>query len=322
MKTNRIIWSFYTIIMIVFLGCQKEVTEKSTIVESNPQFKSGYPILSGIEVIDGRLYFENQSEFAVALQTLFNNQNNLDGFEEQFRGFNSSRMAFDLVNEQMVESLNGNISTLSNYAILLNKNGDTCLEPVIDRLVLSVLFNDEGVLQIGQKIWKETYYYFYEMDLETFKQNRNSFQRGSIPGLNVYPIERKTTNTNMDSEITSCTNNYATKKRMRGELNQFRSPVYNDITVETKNRKKGFLGIWYSLKADEIHLDGTGTYNWMPVPELSTFSVNETKYNKADIQEIVDFSAGIVSNVYPYFVTSNSTHYVKVPQQKTCNIIY
>jgi hypothetical protein len=87
--------------IIVFTACQ----EKNPInLDEHSEIINDYPVISFAKVLDGRLVFENKEKFDEAINILLNHQEQLNGFENQFFGFESSQMAF----EKLIEDLENN----------------------------------------------------------------------------------------------------------------------------------------------------------------------------------------------------------------------
>lgn len=311
MKTTKL-FILWIIIFTTIAGCKKETNIASENGSSGFPEKS-YPITSEIKLLDGRLYFQDRAQFNAIIERL-SEYKDLDGFEQQFQGYTSNRMAFEKIDDLYLDSINYNLEKVRNYAILLTNGNDSTLERVVFIDCLSALFNSQGVLQIGDTIYKFTYSFtlkFHKNLIQSVPAEDIKFNTPNVISFNN--VRNNLQTYNIEASMDECETKYdKNKKKLKGELNDNRTYLYNALTADTKSRKKGLFGIGFAYRVNKLTIDAYGYHNWWYPPEInnSYFHVWQTRYNATDVQETIAWSAGL-GVPYPVFVSANGTHTLK-----------
>jgi hypothetical protein len=253
--------------------------------------KDEQKVQTPISVVDGRLVFESQEVFENQMKYLFENQDNLEGFENQFVGFTSSRQAFDNFTEEKYLAANSDMSSFKDYAILLEKDGEKYMEAVVDAELLSYVVNDKGLIQIGDKIHKYTYEKVYIFDVNQLAK----FQANGINGLSDvkgYPIGRDI-QLLAKQDILECFNYYNDdKRRLVGEVSRINGPAYAEVKVTTKNHKKS-LGTWIRSSCTSLTQDGDVSFDKTVTNVTISHTVSSYKHKtqESHMSKVLDWTA-------------------------------
>ncbi|MCY7409392.1 MAG: hypothetical protein LH473_03905 [Chitinophagales bacterium] len=262
-----------------------------------------------VSVKNSFLVFGSMADFEAAIIILHKNQSTLDVSPPYFEGFTSQRKKYlELVDR--ASTLENSLPDLSQYESVcevVQLNGEQLLEPEVDSHLLSYLTSEDGIIQIGNEAYFLNYDHVYEFpSTELESLDLNKINVSNIQGLKVYDIARHSEM--LREEIRTCENIYTSNKKLRGEMTTTNTPpIYSDIVIRTKSRKKT-LGIWLDYKVNNLYCDGAGTYlkYFLGLPSNETYAVNESKSNVADIQQTINSCIGVDCTYY--FVTGSNTH--------------
>lgn len=270
--------------------------------------KDEQKVQAPISVIDGRLVFESQEVFENQMKYLFDHQDNLDDFENQFKGFTSSRQAFDNFTEEKYLAANEDMSSFKDYAIILEKDGENYMEAVIDAELLSYVVNDKGLIQIGQKVHKYTYEKVFVFDVKDFELFETKGIK-NVPNVKVYVIEREI-HLLQKQNILQCISSYddGDKKRLVGEVSRINNPAYGEAKVTTKHHRQGNGGTWWLNKCDKLTQTGDVSFDKtiLNVTTSHTVSSNKSKTNESQMSKVLDWTA--LSGVNFVFTAADVTH--------------
>ena len=275
---NILILAIFTT-MILFSCQEKELLIDQASSESTLQ--NDYPLITFARVVEGRLVFENKEKFDEAIDILFNNQDKLDGFENQFPGFISAQMAFDEFINQLnevfiLEELQGNEEMDENHFLklvesksfvqIVEEDGELFMEEVVHCSLLSKVLNADRIVQIGQSVFKFT-------PSQTLEYDVADLISGQILSAEIQPVQAyinyreilETTKQGLYG-VTSCYKNYASRyRRVRGRIessNSFLSGVKLGFSTTSYRRPcRGSLCIWTRRSVYEIGLFANGTWS-------------------------------------------------------------
>ena len=240
---------------LTFVACKKENTEPTKASET-----AAYPLLEKVAVSNGRLKFESIQSFEKSVKSIHEKQNSLKGFESQFSDFVSSSQAFEAITEEDFEKQNGDISKFKNFAVIVEKDGEKYFEPVIDLAHLSYLINKEGLLQVGDDVYKFTYdnlYKFSEAQMKDYIQFKDRIDL--MPNVSKMTITRKI-ETSERWDVGQCdasVPNSSGNRKVSTEIENTSTWLYSEAKIRVINRKKGFLGFWYRSWTNGINLSGS-----------------------------------------------------------------
>jgi hypothetical protein len=246
-------------VLFIFFSCQK-----NEYVDVN-QIKNSFPIVSNVTIKEGRLVFKNRNDFNSVVQSLFENQKRVKNFEDQFVGFTSNNQAYENYSQKFMEDSDINEETIADFAFIREDNGEKCLERTIDLHLLAYLFNDKGVLQIGDSIYKYTYDFTYKFGQNKLIQLKSAKINQETDGVIAYPNVRdkfEMPENNLKSATASVdelTKYYSGTKFMKCELNRNITYLYNALTVDTKSRKKT-MGIGFAYSVHQLYCAAWGKF--------------------------------------------------------------
>jgi hypothetical protein len=148
---------------------------------------------------------------------------------------------------------------------IINEDGEQVLERVIFPPLESRLFNKEGIIQVGDSIYKFTYnktiqtHFSNLKSLSNFAGNKNYFEfeehQHSIEILKSTMLNCNSPECRIDYD-----NNY---RRLRGEIKRTTSwSTVSLIASSTSLRRpcRGSLCVWYQREADVLHVTASGSY--------------------------------------------------------------
>lgn len=229
---------------------------------------------------------------------LFDNQKSIKNFESQFPGFTSNKQAFERIDSTFLKSINYNYDLISNYAIILETPEGKSLERVVDMRLLAYLFNNEGILQIGDSIFKFSYDFTYKFNVDKLSQLKSAKLAGSSNGVIAYPnirsrIELPTNNLkSAQASVAELRKYYSATKFMKCELNRNVTVLMNTITVDTKSRKDNFLNIGFAYSVDYLYCAAAGKFRVVGVngdiKVVNSFNVSQARTGSvSDVQETI-----------------------------------
>ncbi len=285
---------YLIIVIAITYSCQKAA------IDEVPVKNNSVSSVQNVTAKDGRLIFKNKTDFNATIKMLFDNQKGIKDFEAQFPGFTSNKQAFERIDSTFLMSINYNFELISNYAIILETPEGKSLERVIDNQLLAYLFNDEGILQIGDSIFKFSYDFTYKFNVNKLSQLKSAKLDLSSNEVVAYPNIRskielqKTKLKSAQASVSEFSLYYTSTKFIKCELNRNITILYNALTVDTKSRKKNFLGIGFAYTVDELYVGFDGYFRivgGMGEGMDYYFWGEDRKYNGTDVQETI-YSCG------------------------------
>lgn len=253
---------------MLFSACQEKesLISPENHAEIQLTLNNDYPVIPFVKIVDGRLVFENKERFDKAIDILYQNQDKLDGFEKQFPGFVLARMAFDRINDDIDKGLTLDLSEAKDYAIIIEEDGESYIEEVVHCSLLSRVLNDNGIVEIGQSIFKFTH-------SETLEYNVLDLSNGP----NILDVSPKKSHKNVRTTIeiennkssvygtTDCYKNFDSRyRRIRGRIestNNYLSGIKLGFSVTSYRRPcRGSLCVWYRRSVHELGLYAIGSW--------------------------------------------------------------
>jgi hypothetical protein len=236
---------FYFFYVLLAIGCTKSP-----------------PLQSDFSILDGRIVFKDPSAFERTMRNLFESKN-LDGFEKTLgSNFYSMRTAYDnLANE--ISDIDAFVRQHKQVlSLITGTDGELEIERNIDDEQLATLVSDNGLLQIGQVLYRFSYNYVFKtsvtpnLDIDDFL---NTDENTLV--YEVIPIVRTTS---LRSEVDNCIYEYQSgpRRRLKGELwiNQI-GGIYSGAGARTKHQQF-FWPAWWRSATCKIRLDVSGTYKY------------------------------------------------------------
>jgi len=310
------------IVIAIVYSCQKAT------IDEVPVKNNSVTSVSNVTTKDGRLVFKSRNDFNSTVKMLFDNQKSIKNFESQFPGFTSNKQAFERIDSTFLKSIKYNYDLISNYATIRETPEGKSLERVVDMHLLAYLFNDEGILQIGDSIYKFSYDFTYKFNVDKLSQLKSAKLEGSSNDVIAYPnirskIELTTNNLkSAQASVSEFSYYYTSSKFIKCELNRNITILYNALTVDTKSRKKNFLGIGFAYSVDELYtgaegyfrvvggiMEGPNYYFWCEdFKDNGTTDVQETIYSCGD-GGAPEFVPGTTLGYHGYKYSSSDPFY-------------
>lgn len=310
----------FAIVLLTF-SCEKSTINDPAI--DKEVSASIVPIVNNVTSKEGRLIFETRDDFNKTVNMLFEHQKKIENFESQFSGYTSNSQAFDNFSSNLKDDTSINADAIRDFAFIKESNGEKSIEHTIDLRLLSYLFNDKGILQIGDSIYKYTYEFTYKFDVNKLSQLKSAKLVESMDGVTAYPNVRnryKIPESNLKSAMESVSEvsqhwqpDGSTECFMKSELNQNTTVLQCAITVDTKSRKWNWMGIGVTYKVYGLYAAATGYYGWSGISSggLSNqyFDVFDQRTGgTTDVQETIAYGS---ITCYPVFVSATGIHWLK-----------
>jgi hypothetical protein len=306
-----------TLGLLTFVACKKEdvntitandnpvLSKKQTLATTTNLEPQGIPpVLSQAEVVDGRLKFNSQDEFQEAVDILLASKKNLQGVEDQFTGFVSQQQAFANLTEASLVESGGAIEPYSTFAAIVeDEEGEKYLEPVVDSKLLRYIVNQDGLLQIGENIYKfnrDEVFVFDSGLLPEYQKYKNRLKGAKLNGFKMEKIERNHSDSKERWVVVHAATSYtatssSTSRKISTQIEQITVPVLNfqESRGQVRNLFKGFLGIWYRTDATSMSISGSINSNVLRgfIQSIETVAIADDCSNCGEISEPATFAS-------------------------------
>jgi|GEM_PF-4976812 len=243
-----------------------------------------------LTVEDGVLRFSSIDMFEKTLSLLQKDQSALDEWEKRFPGFTSMRTAFNnLTEEDIVKiSTTGSTKGYEGYLSLIGEGENREAVMNTDDNLLGTVLNKEGIVFIGEDMYKVTYQKLIKVG--DYKANKNIIANlgdvtsSNLPkGIQVYAVEHQYSErpVNAAARTETCIREYwhggalCCKKRFVGQLYTTKVGVlYSSVGGKTIHQRRT-SGIWWADKIPEIRLQITGNFTqFIPGGVINNIPVN------------------------------------------------
>lgn len=316
---KKLTWSLVLCLVVlfgIFTSCNNddavETTESSVTITD----------AQNITIEKGMLKFASAADLESTIASLIKDQNSLEQWESQFSDYTSMRTAYENISEKDIEMITNNKldHKFKNIVTITGNDDDLEARMHIDDLVLATLTNENGLLQIGDQVYKITYNTLYKaseknieslLAIEELKNNKSMEESGietfevthqyyTINGSDTYKADR------------TCDKRYWKKNRKRLKGEQWTTNIgslYSGAGARTKHQKRS-LRIWWRDRTQKLRLKLNGSYtqvfNGIPQPSVTVNS--DSGWKNDDGREAYTFDFCI--NVSCSFSINNltSTH--------------
>ncbi len=269
MKVFKLLLLSFSFVAIFFASCKKD--DAAPIVSnSNPAIVEA----PNLKVENGMLVFSDITSFSNTYLWMHSNVDKINTTFDDIKGFTSMKKAFFNIDVDHLASLE-DLNQYSDIAYWKNESGENSQEMLVHNLFYANLFNEKGLVKIGDKIGKvgvdQNWYFFDEKYLSKIATFRNLSE---IPNVQKLDVPKVKVNSNRGtSEIMFCHNGYYTRRVNCSSspgwimtayisINGF-PPTYTgtgtDAFVYTK--KRGLFGAWVSHSVDKISMT-SGIETW------------------------------------------------------------
>jgi hypothetical protein len=181
------IGSIMLLLAVLVQSCKQDVAVQPTPTVDNVTTPVGTVFsvkLDNAEVIDGRLVFKSREKLEADYAKMSKNQSALSNFEAQFKGYTSQKQAFENFSSADLDRTNGDLTPFQDYVVKNVKNGEVSYDEVIVPAIYSRLISSEGLLQIGEKVYKFVPNFIYEFnvsEMAAYRANKNNLS--AIPNV-------------------------------------------------------------------------------------------------------------------------------------------
>lgn len=226
-------------------------------------------VVADISVNNGHLVFENRDIFDQTFTLLLSDQSKLNDWEQQFSNYQSMRSAF-----YAIEATDDNVDELldkhKDIITVTDRLGEQEAIMIIDDRILATFFSNEGLLQIGDELYKAGYHSFYKINAKEqalFEGGIEAISARSNAAIEAIPVEREVYEFEAPTavnakRIETCETRYDKKgrKRVKGEVFTTKiGALYAGAGARTKHQRKR-LGIWWRSRTKQIRLQVTGEF--------------------------------------------------------------
>ena len=327
------IGSIMLLLAVIVQSCKQDVVNQPTPTVDNatttPTSVSALK-LDNVEVIDGRLAFKSQNDLKAAYEKMFKNQSDLKDFEAQFKGFTSQKQAFERFTEEDLKRTNGDLTPFKDYVTENTRDGEVHCDRVVGPKLYSHLVSAEGLLQVGNKVYKFVPGFVYEFginDMSSYLANKNSLS--AIPNVQKIDFEFKKQRIQATSREPQFESGQKTDVYELSNGYQYRKV---DAYLTTPNpccffawgaeiilehRKRGSFGRWYGERTD-MRFSGTVSYGVIEYNGTQTkfplLTVNNIGPNNSEISSLLSYNYDGFEYVY-FSPTSVDYRVVKQPGQ-------
>ncbi len=273
MKTNCLKLLLIALCCAMFQNCSKDEAsvEKQTA--------------GTIKVKQGRLSFDSEAHFKSVFNELMQNQDNkyLSAWEEKYEGFTSMKTAYNNLSEADFEKI-GQSNSISGYENILQirlENGEKEAAVVTDHPILARMFNQEGLLLIGNNAFKLQKDKLIKIDSYNEDKIRKVLEGRAENSTDYLRIEnqvvtQKSENLRVNGTLDlekSCHDVYNSKYAFKGifiligttsvnpsgDWTADFSGMFNSVIFVAQHRKRT-LGIWFAKDTGELRLSGSVAY--------------------------------------------------------------
>lgn len=268
--------------LLIFHSCERSPLD----LQAEPEKASA---VAAFSVVDGRLVFQEMDTYRKILEELASNSHTLNEWEQQLTGYRSMFTAYQQLTEAEQEQIgtaylqDGALAGYENIVSII-RGPDGELEAVsnVDFPILERLVNDDGLIQIGDSLYKYTYNQIAKV-VHADERQLKLLQRahaGNMPSFgSIVQIERGTDPISAArAGNNTCTSTYNNgKRRLKGEINSFKNePIDKGYSAVTKHQRK-VLGIWWGDECPQLRVQGSGTVQWGGV--IDTVDLDFTDYD-------------------------------------------
>jgi hypothetical protein len=192
------------------------------------------------------------------------NKRYLPNFAAQFPGFKSSRAAYKELIRAEGERLNpANLPEL--VTAVKKEDGEIYLRPTVDLGIRSYIANEKGIYQIGNTVYKFTYYKVYEVP-EELVNLLDSPNLDGVQGVKSEIIHRSSTplfsGGANDRAWAFCDRHYwgsPYKRKFYGEIQCNYGLGWEEVRVDYDHYSRGIFGSWSHNDAPSMSFTGTVT---------------------------------------------------------------
>jgi hypothetical protein len=283
MKKVSFFLSLLVSVSFLFQQCKKEPGVDQNV--------SNYEHFS---IIDGRIAFHSQADYDAVKLKLASEQDKIAAWEASLSNYTSMRTAYaDMTDERASELLNH----LDDYKYLFTKvqeeSGEFSMERNVDNDVMATLINKDGLLQIGDDVYRFTRDRFFKTDVKNLDRLMTNSIDLQDKKVAAFDVKRTTMMSDMqvseERAVTwaECTNTSGSF-RVKGII-EVEDLIDNDCNMITKHQKK-VLGVWFANSTSmSVSFSGNFVKIWSncnPAP-ISFFSGMTSSGNSSSISLMV-----------------------------------
>lgn len=203
-----------------------------------------------------------------------------------------------------------NISRSNDIVAITIRDDEKYLEKQVDFILIEKIANQNGLIKIADNYYKFTYEYIYiadETELQIILESNYSKLQKEPLIISRNLID----NFGSRADVAQCDvfyKNGSKNYKVSAEMSTINSLVYSEIRVNSKHRRKGWLG-WYYVDAKEIWLNSSGTVSFQDPSGVVTltnpFSVAEHAEDEAELHNLIQWCSNVICNFQ--FVNSSNT---------------
>ncbi len=290
-KQNVLIYGLISMLFLI-TACQKELD--NDIHDLNP--------IADCYLKDGRLVFQDDETFKEHLEWIYSNQANPDIIKNKYNtlGLTSLMVVYDN-GMDLVDDENVFQQYVTKHPTAFHKvNFDSSIIYELPTAsILAYIVNENGIYQVGDKIFRTTFDYFLELSTN----NISKLDELLLPISQINDSYIKVKTSGADNGLKSGGNygqygeySYRTAYmepdlRIVARLKTWGADGATFFEARTTAQKKGIFGIWFKKIISEVHLSWSQGqvkfYSWDESVILSAGDYSEE--SASDIKKTVTF---------------------------------
>ncbi len=264
-------------------------------------------------MVEGRLKFSSIEHFYETTKNLSQTHGTLAQWESNFRSFTSLQNAYNNIPDEELVKIAENNSTqdYENIVTFVGEGEERALVMTVDDPILARIFNKEGLVQIGEKIYKITYSNLYITSVDNLNKLTLSSNQKQLESENVVveEITRSYINSTSHESLKilgsqECIQEY----RMRGGIGGIRKrligrlyttnagSLYSSAGASTRHQQF-ILGVWVRKSTQAIRLKLSGQFTqyfgeYPPYTEFINYDTGEVRDDGREAYQF-EFCAGV-----------------------------
>lgn len=290
-KINTLLFVLFGLLFSI-TGCQKKTDQEVNPVNQNDGFllKNGY------------MAFENEKSYTSYVNWIIFNQNNPDLI-------NLKNNELGLISMNSVYEEGMRIEDESLFKSFVSEHPNAFHKVEIESSIiyelpapnaLSYIANENGIYQIGDKIYRLAYDYYFELS----QDNISKFDKLLLPvsKINDPDIEvTRTRDASFKTQMSYKTSYFPnTDYRMVARMERFNSPIQGKILeARITSQRKGWTGIWVQHSIPEIgqyhsqayvQFLGWSSGTFYNANSITRFNSSDSKWSYFDELHSIDYS--------------------------------
>ena len=278
--------------------------------------------------VDDRLVFETEEAFQRGIEQFINEEKAIENaaiLKQMFPDFTSFNEHINGMEDEVYESIierQDEAEIKSLFHIIPDVEEPGAMEAL-------TIFDDDPISHVAGKSRSiqiaNTVYHYYDNKVYLIPEAAYNTRAITNKEVASYLVNFPSEDLDFAAVVVSgcgdkeeCKVNYASKRRMVGQIRTNHWLIVHFFKVNTKNQRKRFF-IWWGSRTNQVRLTATVPFrycSWPPAPD-QLYAVDETKQNAKNIKKIMDWCFNFYCNWEPLpgthseheVIRNGDTHY-------------